>query len=422
MSDPPPGMAPGRAKDLTDLAPAYIAVAGYDPLRDDGIRYGELLTAAGVEVEVHNAETMVHGYLGYAGVVPATTAALEARANCIAQSPCTDDPAAYGERMSEPTIARPGIDPTFKALLDAYPDDVLRRPTASRSPARGSSCSRCRRKCCRSCGPRTARSATASSPTSPCGSTGPTAIARRCPWSSSTTAAGSASATWTPTTRSPARTPSAPRPSWCPSATGWPRSIRFRRAWTTAGRPCNGSARTRLELGGDPNNIAVAGDSAGGNLAAVTALLARDNADKGGPALRFQLLWYPSVTADLSLPSYTENADAPILNRDVIDAFLSWYVPDLELSDPKTLPANMAPANAGDLSGLAPAYIATAEHDPLRDDGARYAELLAAAGVPVELSNEPTLVHGFVSFALAIPAAAEATERGLAALNKALHP
>ncbi|WP_406816031.1 alpha/beta hydrolase [Mycobacterium sp. M23085] len=178
-------------------------------------------------------------------------------------------------------------------------------------------------------------------------------------------------------------------------------------------------AEHAAELGGDPNNIAVAGDSAGGNLAAVTALLARDN---GGPALRFQLLWYPTVTADLSLPSYTENADAPILNREVIDAFLAWYVPDLDISDPKALPATMAPANAADLSGVAPAYIGTAEHDPLRDDGARYAELLGAAGVPVELSNEPTLVHGFVSFALAIPAAAEATERGLTALNKALHP
>ena len=69
--------ARARAKDLSDLPPAYIAVAGYDPLRDDGIRYGELLAAAGVPVEVHNAETMVHGYLGYAGVVPAATAALD---------------------------------------------------------------------------------------------------------------------------------------------------------------------------------------------------------------------------------------------------------------------------------------------------------------------------------------------------------
>jgi acetyl esterase/lipase len=59
------------------VAPAYIGVAGHDPLRDDGIRYGQLLAAAGVPVEVHNAETMVHGYLGYAGVVPAATAGLD---------------------------------------------------------------------------------------------------------------------------------------------------------------------------------------------------------------------------------------------------------------------------------------------------------------------------------------------------------
>ena len=67
----------GGPKNLADLPPAYIAVAGHDPLRDDGIRYGELLAAAGVPVEVHNAETLVHGYLGYAGVVPAATAAME---------------------------------------------------------------------------------------------------------------------------------------------------------------------------------------------------------------------------------------------------------------------------------------------------------------------------------------------------------
>jgi acetyl esterase/lipase len=173
------------------------------------------------------------------------------------------------------------------------------------------------------------------------------------------------------------------------------------------------------ELGGDSARVAVAGDSAGGNLAAVMALRARD---AGGPPLVFQLLWYPSVVGDQSAPSFTENADAPILSPDVIAAFLAWYLPDVDMSDPTTLPTDLAPANAESLAGLPPAYIGTAEHDPLRDDGGKYAELLAAAGVSVVLSNEPTMAHGFISLALAVPAAAEATDRGLAALKAALHP
>jgi acetyl esterase/lipase len=100
---------------------------------------------------------------------------------------------------------------------------------------------------------------------------------------------------------------------------------------------------------------------------------------------------------------------------------VSWYVPDTDISDPKALPTTLAPANATDLSGLPPAFIGTAEHDPVRDDGFRYAELLRATGVPVEWSNEPTMAHGYASFALVVPAAAEATNRGLTALKKALH-
>lgn len=176
------------------------------------------------------------------------------------------------------------------------------------------------------------------------------------------------------------------------------------------------------ELGGDPNRIAVAGDSAGANIAAVMAQLACDNLDEGGPPLAFQLLWYPPTTANMSLPSFLENADAPMLDRNVIEAFLSWYAPGVDITDYQTLPATLAPANAVYLSGLPPTYIATAGHDPLRDDGAVYAELLKDAGVPVELHLEPTMVHGYASFALVIPAAAEAMDRGLAALKKALHP
>lgn len=172
------------------------------------------------------------------------------------------------------------------------------------------------------------------------------------------------------------------------------------------------------DLGGDPNRIAVAGDSACGNLSAIMAHLARDH---GGPSVVFQLLWYPSCIGDRTLPSFTENANAHILDDDVIDAFLSWYVPHLDVSDHTTLPINLAPGN-GVLADLPPAFIGTAHHDPLRDDGALYAELLSAAGVPVELVNEPNMVHGYVSFGLVVPAAAEATNRGLAALKKALYP
>ena len=83
-----------------------------------------------------------------------------------------------------------------------------------------------------------------------------------------------------------------------------------------------------------------------------------------------------------SLPSFTENANDPMLTDDVSAAFLTWYVPDMDFSDPKALPTDLAPANADSLAGLPPAFIGTADHDPLRDDGAKYAELLTAAGFP----------------------------------------
>jgi len=168
------------------------------------------------------------------------------------------------------------------------------------------------------------------------------------------------------------------------------------------------------ELGGDPTRIAVAGDSAGGNLSAVVSQLARDG---GGPPVKFQLLWYPVTTMDRALPSMAENADAPVLTVADIDAFLALYVGD---GKPDELPATYAPARAASFAGLPPAYIATAGYDPLRDDGVAYAELLRAAGVPVELHNAETLVHGYVSFGIAVPAAAEAFAASLAALKAGL--
>ena len=172
------------------------------------------------------------------------------------------------------------------------------------------------------------------------------------------------------------------------------------------------------EIDADASRLAVAGDSAGGTISAVIAQRARDHADQGGPKLLFQLLWYPSTLWDPSLPSFTENADAAILDRDAIAAFSRWYAGDVDLSDP---PPGMAPGRAENLAGLPPAYIAVAGHDPLRDDGIRYGELLAAAGVPVEVDNAETLVHGYVGYAGVVPAATAALDRGLAALRAALH-
>ena len=168
------------------------------------------------------------------------------------------------------------------------------------------------------------------------------------------------------------------------------------------------------ELGADATRLAVAGDSAGGTIAAVIAQQARDHS---GPPIAFQLLWYPSTMWDASLPSFTENASALVLDREAIAAFSRWYAGEIDLSDP---PAGMAPGRAESFDGLPPAYIAVAGHDPLRDDGVRYGELLAAAGVPVEVHNAETLVHGYVGYAGVVPAATDALDRGLAALRAGL--
>ncbi|WP_396929522.1 alpha/beta hydrolase [Mycolicibacterium sp.] len=168
-------------------------------------------------------------------------------------------------------------------------------------------------------------------------------------------------------------------------------------------------------FGADASRLAVAGDSAGGTLSAVVTQLARDNS---GPPIAFQLLWYPSTMWDNSLPSFAENAEAPVLDNAAIEAFTKWYAGDVDLKNP---PVGLAPGRAADLSGLPPAYIAVAGHDPLRDDGTRYAELLSASGVTVDLHLADTLVHGYLGYAGVVPAATEATDRGLAALRAALH-
>lgn len=139
--------------------------------------------------------------------------------------------------------------------------------------------------------------------------------------------------------------------------------------------------------------VVVAGDSAGGNLAAVAALRARD-AD--GPPVALQVLVYPAVDCNLDRRSYLEyDGDEFILNRRDMAWFWDQYAP--ETATRKTPYAS--PLRARDLTGVAPAYLITAEHDPLRDEGFEYAGRLQSARVPVEHRHFGSQVHGFFKFA-----------------------
>ena len=161
-------------------------------------------------------------------------------------------------------------------------------------------------------------------------------------------------------------------------------------------------------LEADASRIAVAGDSAGGNLAAVVAQMARD---RGGPPIAHQVLFYPPTHGLEDVPSRHENGSGYFLTTDLMRWYLDQYI---DAGHHYTSPY-FAPCLAGDLSGLPPATIITAEFDPLRDEGARYAEKLRAAGVPVDYRCYPGTIHAFLSFypvqakardALAVAAAA----------------
>ncbi|MFH9426567.1 alpha/beta hydrolase [Streptomyces sp. NPDC017529] len=166
------------------------------------------------------------------------------------------------------------------------------------------------------------------------------------------------------------------------------------------------------ELGGDRARIAVAGGSAGGNIAAATVLRARDQA---GPHVLFQSLTYPGVDGSLTSASVREFTDTPVLNRGAMELAWQYYAKDSH-ADPYA-----SPLHAADLGGLPPAYIAVAEVDPLRDEGRDYAARLSAAGVTTELVQVPGAVHGFD---LLFPQA-RISERNLTdqvrALREALH-
>ncbi|UQA62533.1 alpha/beta hydrolase [Polyangium aurulentum] len=170
-------------------------------------------------------------------------------------------------------------------------------------------------------------------------------------------------------------------------------------------------AQNAVALGGDPARIAVAGDSAGGNLSAVVALETR------GDAVRpmFQLLVYPATDMTRSHPSHRYFCEDLLLTEASIDSFLANYLrSDEDQRDPLA-----SPLFATDHTGLPPAMVLTAGFDPLRDEGKAYADKLTAAGVPVEYRCYEGLVHGFFSMSGAVDVARSALEDSISGLRRA---
>jgi acetyl esterase len=170
------------------------------------------------------------------------------------------------------------------------------------------------------------------------------------------------------------------------------------------------------DLGADPSRVAVAGDSAGGNLAAVVPLMARD---RGGPPLRFQLLIYPvtdvSATRD-DYPSKSDNGSGYFLTTEHMEWYRDKYLPEGEDGSAPYI----SPVRAADCAGLPPALVITAEYDPLRDEGETYARKLSEAGVPAEIERSPGMFHGFFGLSTVLDEARAANDRAAAALRSAL--
>jgi acetyl esterase len=166
------------------------------------------------------------------------------------------------------------------------------------------------------------------------------------------------------------------------------------------------------ELGIDPRRVAVGGDSAGGNLAAVVALMARD---RGTPLPVFQALVYPVTDCNLETPSYRENATGYVLTREGMRWFFGHYLGREEQGrEPYA-----SPLRAPSLAGLPPALVQTAEYDPLRDEGEAYAARLRDSGVPVTVTRYPGVFHGFLRMTNILDKAKAARDEIAGALRKA---
>lgn len=168
-----------------------------------------------------------------------------------------------------------------------------------------------------------------------------------------------------------------------------------------------------ISVGIDPHRLAVGGDSAGGYLTAVVTQLARD---RGGPPIAFQLLIYPAVGTRGYSPSLGEFAVGYFFERSELDWIITQYVNDpSEARDPR-----VAPILASDFSGLPPAFLITAGYEIMRDDAEHYGELLARAGVPVELHRYESTIHAFLNLAGVIDVGRDAINECALKLREAL--
>lgn len=165
-------------------------------------------------------------------------------------------------------------------------------------------------------------------------------------------------------------------------------------------------------LGGDPARIAVGGDSAGGNLSAVTCLQARDT---GQAVPDFQLLIYPATDFAMDTASHAEFAEGAIIPRDRVLWYMNRYLPTAaDRDDPRA-----SPLRAPSLAGMPPALVQTAGFDPLRDEGLAYADRLRQAGADVTLHEYPGQIHGFMMLAKAIPEGLVATREAADYIRRA---
>ena len=154
------------------------------------------------------------------------------------------------------------------------------------------------------------------------------------------------------------------------------------------------------------------GDSAGGNLAAVCALSARD---AGGPSLAMQVLVYPVTDCAFTTTSYADNGAGFLLDAEQMRWFFDCYTRGgLDPTDWR-----ISPLRAPDLTGVAPALVLTAEYDPLRDEGEAYAQRLRDAGVPVEMHRYEGMIHAFFGLSAAFDASKDALQRAGTALGRA---